>query len=249
MSLKDLSLGTRLFCIWSCLKICSTLLFHCNVLFSIKDVTGDMHVPETWGPCPVTMVMNRVRYCGTVSYGEPRILQALGSEALLQIPAGSRGVYRMGTNLDHFKYHGIITREECVISPVIKVIHQKSSDCKNDEEPGTHILNIPHCLRDRSLLKLIRVKKGEIDRHIPFHEISLKDEFDPDENSFSVDDTYVRVSCKTFSEFVCTTCKTTCQSTIRAFIFAHLRAWPRKNITTLQIKSFLCSQKCIFEEK
>ena len=80
-----------------------------------------------------------------------------------------------------------------------------------------------------------------MDHHIPFHEIPPKDEFDPEENSFSVDDTHVRVSCKSFSEFFCTTCKTTCQSTIRAFIFAHMRAWPRKNITTLEVKSFLCS--------
>ena len=187
------------------------------------------------------MVMNHVRYCGTVRHGETRILQPVGSKVSLQIPAGSVGVYKMGVHLDHSKYDGIVSKEECVISPVIKVIHQSSRDNKDDEDSGSHVLNIPHCIRERSLLKLIRVKKGNTDYSVPFSEIPRRDDDQQDENSFSVDATHVRVRCKSFSEFICITCKTTCQSTIRAFIFANLRVWPRRNVTTLQVKSFLCS--------
>ena len=220
-------------------NLCVVLLLHFSL--SVIDVIGEMYTGETWGSCPITMVMNHIMYCGTVSHGQPRILKPVGSEVCLNIPSGSSGVYKMGVHTDSTKYDGIVSKEECVISPVVKVIHQESNVQNKDEEPGTHLLSIPHCLRDRSLFNLMRVKKADIEHSIPFQEIPQKDEDETDENSFSVGPTHVRVSCRSFSEFVCTTCKTTCQSTLRAFIFANLRPWPNLNITTLEVKSFLCS--------
>ena len=102
-------------------------------------------------------------------------------------------------------------------------------------------INIPHCVRDESALKLIRVKRRDVSRGIPFQELQYADDPKANKDSYSVSRTFVRIRTRKFSEFVCTTCKITCQAAVRIFLFAALNAWRRNNNTTVKMKSFLCS--------
>ena len=187
----------------------------------------------------MTMVKNYKRYIATVCNGQPRILQAPGSDTYLEIPTGSRGLFKMGVYTDHSRYTDILKNEHCMVSSVVEVVHRPFEG--QTTQSNVHVLNIPHCLRDESLLKLIRVKKWDTECRLPFREIPRKGESSSGEDSFSADLTHVRVNCETFGIFICTTCQRTCRSTIRAFLFANLNPWPSRNITTLQVKAFMCN--------
>ena len=82
------------------------MLFYIFIL-CITGITGNVHLGEAWGSCPMTMVMNGVTFCGTVIHGEARILQPMGSDVSLKISAGFRGVYRIAVHIDHLKFKGL----------------------------------------------------------------------------------------------------------------------------------------------
>ena len=185
------------------------------------------------------MIQNHTRYTGTVCRGEPRILQPAGSGTHLEIPAGITGVYRMSSHTNHSKYKGMLKAEECIVSPTVEVVSRATRDTRL--MPGPHVLNIPHCLREESQLQLLRVEKADLEQSIPFHPIPHTDDSLVTQDSFSADLTHVRITCSSFSVFTCKTCKTTCQSTVKALLYANLDPWPSRNVTTLQLKAYMCS--------
>ena len=180
---------------------------------------------------------NHKRYVGTVCLGKARKLQAPGSDVSLEIPKGSRGVYVMGVHTDVSKFKNVIEDKECFVSPVVEILHKTEDDI---EEPESHTIRIPHCL-DASKLQLIQVRRGRSFSNAPFQHISPKHKVHTNDAGYIVDHNYITIFSRKFSEFVCTSCNNTCKGTIRLFLFGNLNAWGRKNVTTVKMKSFLCS--------
>ena len=183
------------------------------------------------------MTRNHVRYIATVALGRERILQHPESEVSLNIPEGSEGVFVMGVHTDHTKFKNFLKEEECFVSPVVEVKRRNLTD---ESLPVNVIINIPHCLTDTKSLQYIRVKKGDSFHSSTFIELENADELNT--SDVHVDKNFVRITTPEFSEFVCISCKNTCQAKIRVFLFAALQAWKRNKVTTLKLKSFLCSQ-------
>ena len=170
-----------------------------------------------------------------------RKLQVPGSNVSLDIPEGNRGVYLMGVYTDHSKFCGVLEEKECFISPIVEVTQKTFHDEYATENKGSLTINIPHCLRGRGALDLVRVKRGDVLRAIPFQELNQADGFDLEEDMYSVDENFVRVKTKKLSEFVCTSCDTTCQAAIQIFLLGALNSSKRNNISVAKVKSFLCS--------
>ena len=199
---------------------------------------NDIAVDDGWGLCPMTMMKNGKKYIGTVCHGKSRTLQALGSEVTLQIPEGSKGVYVMGAHTDVSYFKNVVDLDDIgFVSPVVEIIHKKEDD---DTELKSHTIRVPHCLSDAKQLQLVRVRRGKSSNCAPFQHMPR---VDASENidCYSVDENYVTIYSKKFSDSVCTTCNTTCQGAIHMFLFGKLNAWKSKKVTTAQIKSFLCS--------
>ena len=124
------------------------------------------------------------------------------------------------------------------MSPVIEV---KRKNLTNESLPVNATINIPHCLTHTKSLQYIRVKKGNSYHSNSFTELEKADELNTNDSNYHVDKNFVRITTPKFSEFICTSCKNTCQAKIRVFLFAALQAWKRNKVTTLKVKSFLCS--------
>ena len=177
-------------------------------------------------------------YIATVTLGRERTLQHPESEVSLNIPQGSEGVFVMGVHTDHAKFKNFLKEEECFVSPVVEV---KRKNPTNESLPVNPTINIPHCLTDTNSLQYIRVKKGDSCLSRTFRELKKASQLNIKGAYYYVDKNFVRITTEEFSEFVCTSCRNTCQAKIRVFLFAALRAWKRNKVTTLKVKSFLCS--------
>ena len=185
------------------------------------------------------MIKGHKLYIATAALGQARNLQFPGSDVSLDIPDGYNAVYVMGVHTDHSDKKDILSQEECIVSPAVEVLHRSLGNSINEIWLERLTLNIPHCMRDESALKLIRVKRRDVSRGIPFQELKYAKNPEADKNSYSVSRTFVRIKTRNFSEFVCTTCKITCQASVRIFLFAALNAWRRNDNTTVKIKILL----------
>ena len=168
------------------------------------------------------MTRNRVRYIATVTLGRERILQHPESEVSLNIPQGSEGVFVIGVHTDHTKFKSILREEECFVSPVVEV---KRKNLTSESPHMNATINIPHCLTDTNSLQYIRVKKGDSCLSRTFTELKKASQLNTKGAYYYVDKNFVRITTQEFSEFICTSCKNTCQAKIRVFLFATLRAW------------------------
>ena len=201
---------------------------------------GSHHTEEQWDQCPATMVRNQKSYIATVTKGKKKILQAPGSSVSLEIPEGNKGVYVMGVHTDHSDICRILEERECFVSPVVEVTH-KTFDNEYASETSGLTINIPHCLSGKENLELVRVKRGDPSRSIPFQELRKADGFDLAEDMFSVDKNFVRIKTKKLSEFVCISCNTTCQAAIQVFLLGEFDQSRENNFSKVKVKSFLCS--------
>ena len=186
------------------------------------------------------MVKNGKTYCATVCFGRAPTLQPPGSDVSVDIPEGSRGVYVMGVETDFTDFKHVVEKQECFVSPVVEVLHYKdeNSTC---QELKLHTLRIPHSLQNQDLLHLIRVRQGKSSNGASFEYISNSDVFKGSRNTFSTSDKFITISTSEFSKFVCTSCETTCDGTLKVLLYGNLNTSRNKNLTTVKINSFLCS--------
>lgn len=110
------------------------------------------------------MRKNRRKFIATVTHGAAKTLQGDGSDVLLDIPEDSKGLYMIRVHTDHSRFRDVIPDEECIVGPIVEAECCQLGDGRDEK---THrrklkILCIPHCVRDRSLWKYIRVRRGDI---------------------------------------------------------------------------------------
>ena len=176
-----------------------------------------------------------------------RTLQAPGSNVSLDIPEGNKGVYVMGVHTDHSNFCGVLKEKECFISPIVEVTY-KAFDDYATENKGSLTINIPHCLKKTGTLDLVRVKRRDVLKSISFQDLKRTDGLDIEDNTYSVDENFVRIKTKRLSEFVCISCDTTCQAAIQVFLLGELDKSERIKKSIVTVKSFLCSSLFQIEE-
>ena len=211
-------------------------------LFIIAKLSSEFtSAPPFWGKCPIEIKNGRIQFMATVSDGEPRVLQAPGSDFSLSIPVGSPRVYvaHVHTNFPRLKD---VLDEECLISALIEVHKCRFLNDNNSKQIQHFILRIPHCLPDSSQLKDIKVRKGDMQRMDQIFELERRLPIAGMEGDhFIVDDRFVTVFTTSLSVFICSMCNKKCTADVKMFLFANLEWWPEPNMSTLKIKSFLCS--------
>lgn len=215
---------------------------HC---FPTAAFTG-VQLPEApgWGSCPVTSHKAYQRLITTVSLGEARSLQAPQSDVSLDIPEHSPGIYTV-----HIQTHSAtegfsVPDYECVISPAVEITHQQ---LKQDKDKQSNIglcrLNIPHCLKNRSIFDQVKVYHIGTSSHLTDVEELDRVEKQPTHQIFDINQSHINVHTEQFSKFICTACgQTECQSSVLNLLFARMASAQEQKKTSVDMKLFLGSQ-------
>ena len=81
-------------------------------------------------------------------------LQEYTSDVSLEIPAGNEGVYLLRVHTDISRFMAVVKDDECLIGTPTELEHilfsGKAAHCP-------HIINFPHCKRDKNTWKHVKV--------------------------------------------------------------------------------------------
>ncbi len=115
-------------------------------LMNAKTQLKKLSLQSKWGLCPAVTHKGNNKHLITVTLGEARILQAPGSDVSLSIPPNSPGIYCLAIYTDMTRFLPFIPNEECIIAPVVEVVHVKLQSDTSDCAPQRVCkLTIPHC--------------------------------------------------------------------------------------------------------
>ncbi len=195
-----------------------------------------------WGSCPVSSHKWYQSLVTTVSLGEARTLQAALSDVSLDIPENSPGIYTMYICTNTTASSADLSESECLISPIVEAAFQKLNSRRNEQDDMKMCaLNIPHCLRDKAHWSEANV----------YHLCSKTQPHDKVEFSrtqtatvhgtFDIQEKNISVYTKSFSKFICTSCKNVCEGALLSFIFGRLTSLPGENRSTVDLKMFVGS--------
>ena len=171
------------------------------------------------------------RITGMRVRGERAVLQAPKSAVKLYISEGL-DAYVFGTvHTDPTPFLRAIPQSECLISPIVEY------NLVSDDKSGNiwFKIKVPHCLRKWGDLKSIKVRHGDIYKSVPFTELPSST------CHYEVDLNYITIHTKGFSQFICTSCKKTCEAEARAFIFGSISPVIETRPTTAALRLYLTS--------
>ena len=176
------------------------------------------------------------RITGMRVRGESAVLQAPRSAVKLYIPEGL-DIYLSGTvHTDPTPFLHVIPLTECLISPIAEYRLVSGDKWWNIWFKNIWFkIKVPHCLRKWSDLKSIKVMHGDIHKNVPFSELPSST------CHYEVDLNYITIYTKGFSQFICTSCKKTCQAEARAFVFGSISPLVETRPITAALKLYLTS--------
>ena len=171
-------------------------------------------------------------YFGVRVQGTGGLLQGSASDVLLYIPKGLQAfVYGyIHTNPWPFRQH--IPEDHCLVAPIVEY-HYHEGDNSGNRRLWFKI-KVPHCVTKKEDLKSIQVLHGDIHRGISFSQLS------PSNGYFQVDEKYVTIYTRRFSQFICTSCNKICNGKGKAFIFGKVTARETMQ-STADLRLYLCS--------
>ena len=189
----------------------------------------------------MTTTINGKKYIATVSHGEACVLKDPESDVSMHIPQGSTGVFWKCVHTDHSRFRTDIPDEECTITPLVEIHHHDASDDVDLLDRGNFVIKIPHCIPHKEMWKLVKVRKwknGNVSQ-----ELIKKDVMGGEGDYFVMEEQSITVVTQHFCALGGTICdKDGCRSTLRIILVAKLEGREWKNLTTVKIKSFLCSR-------
>ena len=193
--------------------------------------------------------MNGKQFIATISKGEARILKDYESDVSLHIPEGSAGVYKKCVHADHSRLTVEIPEEECSITPLVEIHHQTNSNAEQ-EKNGKFVIKLPHCIPDRQLWKQVKVRKwSSTESGMVSQELFQKEAVGGEGDYFVMDDEFITVVTQHFCLVAGTICdRAGCRSTLRVMLMGKLESRQQKNISTVKLKSFLCSRLLILKD-
>ena len=165
------------------------------------------------GKCSVVMQKDFKNYAGVRVRGNGAVLQAPGSAVKLTAPTGLDAFVMGHVHTDPKPFLHLIPDAECLVSPVVDY------HCFfNEDKPGSawFKVKIPHCITKKKILKTVKVRHGDIYKNVPFTEVPSAD------CHFEVDEQYVTIFTRHFSQFICTSCAKVCHGDGKAFIFGRM---------------------------
>ena len=194
------------------------------ILFLSGPSQEGYHSKDTY--CSVTFHKGYKLFCGIYVNGQSAVLQGPGSAVKLHIPEGLYGFISGHAHIDPTPFLNHIPETECLVSPIVEYNCSLTRNCGK----GLFVVKVPHCLRNSTEFKNIRVHHGDIYNGVPFGEIL----------SFTVDEKYITIKTTRFSQFICTVCSEHCYGNPKAFLFGRitpLRYLPIKSA----LRIYMCS--------
>ena len=192
---------------------------------------------------PMTMILNGKSYGVLTCDGQAAILKAPESEASLHIPDGPTGIFLNRMHTNYSKLKDDIPDDECIVTLLAEIIHHRLPDDIDETKTERFVFRIPHCVPDRKLWHLVKVRKWrKKEGKLICQELVQRDMGDK-QDYFVMDERFITVH----SQHLCTTCGTIrekrgCNCTIRVMLVAKLDSSKEKNLTTTKVKAFLCSR-------
>ena len=222
------------------------------------------------GSHSVEFQKGRRTYFGVRVHGTGGILQNKASNVLLYISKGLHAFVYGYIHTDPGPFLQEIPEDHCLVAPIVEYHYEATNDLSNRQL--FFKIKVPHCVTRKEDLRFIRVQQGDIHNDIPFTQLELtavgEIEIDkwanlkftranwsylrvsqftqlPTSSSyFQVDNKYITIYTRHFSQFICTSCAQVCRGQGRAFMFGKIT--PRKTSEpkadpTASLRLYICS--------
>ena len=195
---------------------------------------------------PISMTKKWRQLVATVSQGKSQTLKPPDSGVSLTIPEGIHAVLKGCVHTDHSRFVKAIPADECIISPMVE-FHRHSLNDEDEERKLSYTIRIPHCIRQRSKWRHIKVRKGDIYKDEDFVEIKERSQAGKTDTSYEIDEHFIIIHTTHFTDFTCTMCNGTfCSDLAMVFLFGSL--CPLEDITVVKVQPFLCSFLYVIED-
>ena len=172
-------------------------------------------------------------YFGVRVQGAGGILQGRASHVRLFIPKELYAFVYGYIHVDPSLFLHEIPKSHCLVAPIVEYQYYVPNQCVTSK-PFWFKIKVPHCITRKQDLQYVQVRHGDIHKGIRFTKLPSRNSF------FLVDEKYITISTKQFSQFICTSCKNTCEGRGVALLFGKLTRWPG-NPPLADLRLFLCS--------
>ena len=171
-------------------------------------------------------------YFGVRVHGAGGVLQSKASDVLLYISKGLQAFVYGYIHTDTGSFLQEIPEDHCLVAPIVEYHYEATNDVTNKKL--FFRIKVPHCVSQKDDLKSIQVKHGDIHKGVTFTRLPISSSY------FQVDEKYVTIYTRHFSQFICTSCNKICKGRGKAFMFG--RVMPLQTIPSVAaLRLFLCS--------
>ena len=150
-------------------------------------------------------------YFGVRVQGAGGILQNKASDVLLYISRGLHAFVYGYIHTDPVPFLEEIPEDHCLVAPIVEYHYEATNDVSNKQL--FFKIKVPHCITQKKDLKSVQVQHGDIYSGIAFTQLPTPSSY------FQVDDIYVTIYTRHFSQFICTSCNKICNGRGKAFVF------------------------------
>ena len=181
---------------------------------------------------------NKKYICRRVE-GRAAVLKDVESEVELKIPEGLHGLVIGHIHPSFSHFFDIVPNKECFVSPVpeYKFIPDKTN--KNVSTGNWFQIVLPHRIKEK-YVKSIRVRHGDIYNDVPFRVIPPKKQDHSSHNDlecfYTVTSSNILIYTRSFSQFVCTSCKKTCRGKVTVLVYEKLFWCDGHMVASLRIR-------------
>ena len=153
-------------------------------------------------------------YFGVRVQGAGGVLQSKASDVVLYISKGLHAFVYGYIHTDPGPFLEKIPEGHCLVAPIVEYHYDATNDVSNKEL--FFKIKIPHCVTLKEDFKLIRVQHGDIHDGVAFTQLPTLSSY------FRVDEKYITIYTRHFSQFICTGCEEMCYGQARAFMFRRI---------------------------
>ena len=184
------------------------------------------------------MEKNYRTYIGTVCRREVGTLQGPDSDVILHIPESVNGVIIGCVHTSPSEFVGAIPEEECIIAPMTEYHYYPFSE-KEKLKNHNFIINIPHCLPEKSKQEFLKVRYSDANTGEKFIEVARYHKNIKQDMFYMVDKNFINIHTPHFTKF-CPSCgQQYCCETAMVFLFGNIQ--PSNLLSTVTFQPFLCS--------
>ncbi len=168
---------------------------------------------------PASLHKRHEMHYATHTNGSPVTLKGPCSDVQIDILNGTHGTLVGHVELNPYQYLEHIPDNECIITAIpdfefISKTYTKENSCNPKFQ-----IKLKHTLQEVEDLNYIKVRHGDIYKGIPFDLIPHKDNSPEGSEIFwEADIDYITITTTHFSQFLCTSCKVVCDTSLVAVV-------------------------------